>query len=227
MTRRRAVKKHWTPEEVDILQARYPHEPTAAIAKDLGRRVGSVYQHALKIGLRKSAEYLAGPHACRLRGDSGHAHRFKKGLIPHNKGKAHPAARSKACAEHHFKKGERHGAAVKLYQPIGTERLIGGYLERKVNDDKPERRRWRLVHVLVWEAANGPVPKGHAVVFRNGDKTDIHLDNLECITRQELMRRNTVHRFPKPVAEAIQLLGALNRQIRKRTHDQESNRRPA
>jgi hypothetical protein len=65
----------------------------------------------------------------------------------------------------------------------------------------------------VWEAANGPLPAGHAIAFKNGDKTDIRLENLECIARRELMARNTVHNLPKPLAQAIQLLGALNRQI--------------
>jgi hypothetical protein len=222
VTARRYKRQPWTMAEEAILSARYPNEPTAAIARELRRPLGSVYQHALKIGLKKSAEYMAGPHACRLRrGDNvGARYRFKQGQTPHNKGKEHPAGRSKECAAHHFKKGERNGVAAYSYNPIGAERITkDGYVERKVSD-RPGQRCWRLAHVLVWEAANGPLPKGHAVVFINGDKRDIRLENLQCITRQELMARNTVHRYPKPVAEAIQLLGALNRQIRKRTNAQ-------
>lgn len=41
-------------------------------------------------------------------------------------------------------------------------------------------------------------------------------DSVELITRQELMKRNTLHRYPKPIAQLIQLRGALNRQINKR-----------
>jgi hypothetical protein len=228
VTARRYKRQPWTMAEETILSARYPNEPTAALARELQRPVGSVYQHALKIGLKKSAEYMAGPHACRLRrGDNvGARYRFKPGQAPHNKGKEHPAGRSKECAAHHFRKGmDPRGWAANIYQPIGAERISkDGYLERKVNDDQPAQRRWRLVHLLTWEAAHGPVPKGHAVVFINGDKRDIRLENLECITRQALMARNTVHRYPKPIAEAIQLLGALRRQIRKRTNAQEQNR---
>jgi hypothetical protein len=116
-----------------------------------------------------------------------------------------------------FKKGVRQGVAVRLYKPIGTERVAkDGYLQRKVNDDLPLQARWRAVHVLLWEAAHGPVPKGHAIAFRNGDKRDIRLDNLQCISRRELMARNSVHNLPKPLAETIQLLGALNHVIRQR-----------
>ncbi len=85
------------------------------------------------------------------------------------------------------------------------------------------------MHVLVWEAAHGPVPKGHAVVFRDGDRANIRLDNLDLVTRRALMLRNTVHALPKPLAETIQLLGALTRTIRRRTShaEEERNRRSA
>lgn len=119
--------------------------------------------------------------------------------------------------ETQFKKGVRQGVAVKLYKPIGTERLSkDGYLERKVNDDLPLQARWRAVHLVEWERVNGPIPPGHALVFRNGDKTDIRPDNLELITRRALMKRNSVHNLPQPLAQTVQLLGALNRQIRRR-----------
>jgi hypothetical protein len=96
-----------------------------------------------------------------------------------------------------------------------------------VNEDLPLQRRWRAVHLILWESAHGPLPPNHAVAFKNGDKADIRLDNLELITRRELMARNTVHNLPKPVAQAIQLLGQVRRQINRRTRDEEQDRRPA
>ncbi len=225
MTRYRAGKRLWEPSDDAVIAARYPNEPTAALALELGRSVKATYLRALHLGITKSAEYLASPAACRMRrGDNvGAAYRFKKGQAPANKGIRHrPGWAPGRMKDNQFKPGVRQGVAARLYQPIGTERVSkDGYLERKTNDDRPERRRWRLVHLLVWEATNGPVPKGHAVVFINGDKRDTRLENLECITRQELMARNTVHRYPKPIAEAIQLLGALKRQIRQRTEAHE------
>jgi hypothetical protein len=41
------------------------------------------------------------------------------------------------------------------------------------------------------------------------------------------MARNTVQNLPKPLTQAIQLLGALTRQIRRRTRGEEPNSRPA
>lgn len=224
-----ASKRQWSRADDALIRQWYPHDRTAAIAEMLGCSVASIYNRAHKLGLHKSAAYLASPAACRTNGRQGIGSRFPKGHVPMNKGLRRPGWGPGRMKETQFKRGERRGVAVELYKPIGTERVSkDGYMERKVNDWMPLQRRWRAVHLLLWEAANGPLPKGHAIAFRNGDKTDIRLDNLECIPRAELMARNTVHRLPKPLAEAIQLLGALRRQLQKRTHgSQEQDRRSA
>ena len=109
------------------------------------------------------------------------------------------------------------GVAVALWKPVGWLRINrDGYLERKVNDDHPVHRRWRGEHIVVWEAAHGPLPKGHAICFKDGNRLNVALDNLECVSRRELMARNTVHRNGPEVAAVSQLLGAIRRQINKK-----------
>lgn len=214
MTRRR-----FSPEEDALLRTRYPHERTEALARELGRSLAAVYQRALRLGLSKSPTYLASPAACRLRRGVGigAAHRYRPGHVPANKGLRRPGWAPGRMAETQFKPGIRRGVAVRLYKPIGTERISkDGYLQRKVNDDLPLQRRWRAVHVLLWEAAHGPLPSGHAVTFINGNKLDIRLENLRLVSRRELMARNTVHNLPQPLKETVQLLGAVRRQIRRR-----------
>ena len=88
---------------------------------------------------------------------------------------------------------------------------MGGPLCERFN------RRWRAVHILLWEAAHGPLPKGHAIVFKDGDKRHIELDNLQLVTRAELMSRNTMHNYGPEIARVIQLKGAITRQINRRT----------
>ena len=58
---------------------------------------------------------------------------------------------------------------------------------------------------------------------------DAALRNLRCIPRRELMARNTLHNLPAPLARTIQLLGQLNRALRKRSRDAnpEQDRRSA
>lgn len=231
MTRKSATRRPWSADDDALVRARYPDQSTAELAQQLGRTLLSTYQRAQKLGLAKTAAYLASPAACRLRrGDNvGAAHRFTKGHEPANKGLRRPGWGPGRMKETQFRKGERTGKAERLYKPIGTERVSkDGYLERKINDSLPFQRRWRAVHLLVWEAAHGPLPAGHAVAFLNGDKSDVRLENLELITRRELMRRNTVHNLPAPLPQTIQLLGALNRKINRRARtDEEQDRGPA
>ena len=42
----------------------------------------------------------------------------------------------------------------------------------------------------IWEKAHGKMPKGHVIYHINQDKYDDRLENLECISRAELLRRN-------------------------------------
>lgn len=217
--RYRAGKRLWSAKDDAILRKRYPHETTQSLATKLRRSLSATYARAGKLGLEKSAAYLASPAACRLRrGDNvGKKHRFAKGHVPANKGLRRPGYSPGRMRETQFKKGERQGVAEKLWKPIGTERTSrDGYLERKINNGLPMQRRWRAVHLLVWEEANGPIPPSHVIAFKNGDQKDIRLDNLECVSRREWMARNTVHALPKPLAQAIQLLGALKRQINRK-----------
>lgn len=220
------TRRHWTATEDATVRRLYSDTPTAQLARQLGRPVGSVYQRAYLLGLHKSDAYLASPAAGRTNGRQGMGTRFPKGHVPANKGlRGRKGWAPGRMAEGQFKKGVRQGVAVRLYKPIGTERVCkDGYLQRKVNDDLPLQARWKFVHLIVWEAAHGPVPTGHAITFINGDRRDLRIENLACVSRADLMRRNTVHNLPKPLASAIQLLGALKRQVRRRDGAQQDQR---
>jgi len=127
---------------------------------------------------------------CKRRGWlTGRDGRFPKGNVPVNKGrKGHHAPGSE---KGWFKPGERRGVAVRLYQPIGTERVSrDGYLERKINDDLPLNRRWRAVHLVEWEKVNGPLPEGHCLKCLDGNKRNTDPANWLCIPRALLPRLN-------------------------------------
>lgn len=221
MTKSRGIlppRQPWPPEQAAQLARIYPDLPTAEVARQLGITIDRVYTKAALMGLKKSAAYLSGPFACRMRrGDNvGAANRFKPGLVPWNKGlkgNTYPG-----CVKTQFKPGTRQGRAAKVYQPVGSERISkDGYLERKTNDGLPFQKRWRAVHLLIWEAANGPLPRGHAVAFKDGDKKNLSLGNLELVPRAELMRRNSYHNYGPELAKIVQLRGAITRQINRRS----------
>lgn len=220
-------RKLWTAEEDAIMRAHYPHKPTPEVAAMLpGRSTHQVYGRAWILGLGKTAEYLASDAACRIqRGRTNPAMvatQFPKGHKPWNVGKRGWQAGGRS-AETQFKKGELSGRAAALLKPVGALRTSYGNLERKVTDGGPyPAARWKPVHRLVWEAANGPVPAGHIVVFKPGRRTvvedEITLDRLECITRRENMERNSRHnRYPPELNQLMQLKGALNRKINNRS----------
>jgi len=213
----------WTEAENRELSSRYPNEPTYKIASDMNRSERSVYARAYGLGLKKSDAYLASPDAGRIRPGSkrGGAHRFKKGHKTWNKG-THWKAGGRS-AKTRFKKGHLSGRALEQLQPVGAERVTkDGIRQRKIKSDGQPHRRWKSIHQIVWESENGPVPKGHLVVFKNGDRSDIHIENLELITRSENMRRNSyLTRYPKEVADVIRLRGALNRKINNRSKQHE------
>jgi hypothetical protein len=119
------------------------------------------------------------------------------------------------------------GAAQHNYVPIGTLRVSkDGYLERKVTDDQSlyPARRWHFVHRIVWEAANGPIPAGHMVVFRRGQFTnDVELltaDRLECISFKENALRNSYWKTDPELMKLYQLKGAITRHVNRMKEEQ-------
>ena len=214
-------RKRWTDADVRILKREYPNTPTRERAERFGRTMRSVYVKAKALGLRKSKAYMQGAHADRFRpgNQRGKATQFKPGHRPHNKGKKGWQAGGNAFKTK-FKKGHRPHNWV----PVGSERISReGILQRKITDTGYPPRDWKSVHSLLWEKHHGPVPPGHIVVFRNGKRgeEDIHIENLELITRAENMRRNTIHHLPQELADVIRLKGVLNRHIHKRERENE------
>lgn len=111
--------------------------------------------------------------------NTGFNGQFKKGSIPVNKGTKGLTGANKTS----FKKGDR----PVNYRPVGSERVnIYGYIEMKVEDPN----KWRLKHVVVWEQHNGPVPKGYNIIFGDGNKQNLNIDNLILASKRELLILN-------------------------------------
>ncbi|CAM3744887.1 HNH endonuclease signature motif containing protein [Cohnella lubricantis] len=109
--------------------------------------------------------------------------RIKPGNVPFNKGKPRTWAGGE---ETRFKKGHR----PKNYMPVGSERInTDGYIDVKIADPN----KWTQVHLLIWEAVNGPIPKGHVVIFADANKFNVHPDNLVLVSRSQLARLNQNH----------------------------------
>ncbi len=187
--------RRWRPEEDVLLRELYADTPSSVIARRLRATLGSVYQRAQALGLRKSTACIAQEAArnARRRDHGGRATRFKKGHVSPNKGLRRPGWGPGRMKETQFRKGERRGIAVDLYKPIGTERVSkNGYLERKIHDGWPLQSRWKFVQHIRWEALHGPVPRG-MVLKCLGDKLNTDPSNWELVPRGLLPRLNGIH----------------------------------
>src|SRR3989304_2960689 len=217
---RRRKRRVWSQREIARLVRLYPGTSTARVAALLDRPLWSVNGKAWTLGLKKSARYMRAMIARVVRklSASGRSHRFKPGQRPFNKGLKGWQAGGRS-RETQFKPGSVSAHWDPETYHVGALRLdADGYVDMKI---KEGLRAWRAFHVIIWEEANGPLPKGHILRFRDGDVLNIEIDNLELITRAENMRRNTIHRYPPALKSAIRLVGKLKRTIR-----EEQDRRP-
>lgn len=156
---------YYTHEEIMYILVIHQGLSYQEITDRVNRRFG------LQLTVGQIKGFLANRHW--ITGRTGY---FQKGHVPYNKG-AHicPAG----CEKTQFKPGN----IPANHRPVGSERInVDGYTEVKVAEPK----KWRMKHVLIWEAANGPLPRGHAVIFGDGDKTNFNPDNLVLVTRAEL-----------------------------------------
>lgn len=149
---------------------------------------------------------------------------FEKGIVPHNKGKPHPA-RGRA-AQTQFKPGRMpHNTKY-----LGHERISkDGYVEISVATVNPHTGYWRryvLKHVHLWTQANGPIPKGHCLKCVDGDKTNTDPSNWIPVPRALLPRLNGSHgrnAYDDAPAELKPVILA----IAKLEHSAREKRRPA
>lgn len=225
MTKSRGVnlpKVVWTAEMDDQLRMHYSDTLTRDLAAQIGATEDQCYRRARRLGIAKSVAFKSGPMAQRLDGHRGSGCRFQPGHIPWIAGKKLPGYAPGNMGQTQFKKGELSGRNAKSYIPVGGHRINAeGYLDRKVQDGGRPQDRFERVHRLVWIEAHGPIPDGHVVVFRPGMKTTIlsaiTIDQLECIARSDLARRN---QLPPELMKIHQLRGQITRQINQRLKEQ-------
>jgi phage protein len=100
--------------------------------------------------------------------------RFKKGLTPWNKG-----IKTGLKPTNGFKKGFSPWHTRELY----SERLDkDGYILIKIA--KPNK--WVRKHRWIYEQKFGAIPENCVILFADGDKSNLSIENLICVTRNEL-----------------------------------------
>jgi len=193
------MNKTWTDEQEQYLIANYATTSNTDLAKKLGKNnADRVMAKAFRLGLKKSSEFLSEQRKTTRKNGQ-----FKKGLIPHNKGKKLSEETKEKLAKTMFKRGNKpHNT-----QPVGTEKKDkDGYVFVKI----AEPSEWRLKHHIVY---GEPVPTGHKVIFLDGNKYNFERGNLQLVSNAELMNRNTMHRYPPELVRLLKTLNKLKKRV--------------
>ncbi len=205
------MSNHKTPkmlssEEQKELLEKFPNCSDKELAALYGLKESTVTTFANKHGVRKSEEYKT----------ITNCGRFTNGHVPANKGTKMPKEVYDKVKATMYKKGN----VPANLNSMGHIRLSkDGYLYIKTKEGKAQRN-YELLHRHVWEKHNGAIPEGYNVQFKDGNRKNCNIDNLYLISRAEQMRNeNSLHvKYPKKIAELIQIKGAINRQINKQTN---------
>jgi hypothetical protein len=157
--------KKYTPEEIQFIRDNIKGRSYAELLELFNRRFGLSITLMQMEGVIKRRKIYNGIDS-----------RFVPGNIPTNKNKKgiHPKSE--------FKAGHK---AFNL-MPVGSERMNNGEIEIKIGLTGKKSEKWKPKRYTIWEKANGPVPEGHVIIFADGNKLNLDLDNLLLVSRKEL-----------------------------------------
>jgi hypothetical protein len=195
-----------TPKIDKYLIKHYLHKPVRQIALKIGRSETFVVRRLRALGLVRPPEVIE---------RNKQAGRRKPGEVPPNKGKRQKewmsARGRKKVKASQFKKGNLpHNTRSDFDIVIRRDSSGHDYQHIRVSLSK-----WIPLHRYNWERVHGKIPPKMKLVFKDGNTMNCAVNNLELLTAAELMKRNSWHNYPEELGRAIQLRGALNRQINK------------
>lgn len=206
--------KKWNELEIEILKKEYPFIETKTIACKLNKTCKQCAYKAYNLKLKKDISFLR-LQALRLK-EGGKLYHFKKGQISHNKGKKWaeymPEKSAEKIRKSQFIKGQiPHNSLSLGTEVIRKDKSGKEYLLIKAHGEK------KLVfkQIYIYEQSFGKVAKGKCVVFKDGNSLNCVIDNLECITRAELVIINSIHNYPPELKQQIKKVNKLKKIIKK------------
>ena len=115
---------------------------------------------------------------------------IKKGNIPKNKGKSWDEYMSKEAQEKSRRTTFKKGNIPPNHREIGEERISkDGYIEIKLKDGCLNKN-WQLKHRYIYEQHYGSIPKGHKIIFADGNKKNFDINNLILVSDNEELIMN-------------------------------------
>ena len=158
-------KNNYTQEQLEYIK-KNKELPAKQLTEQLNKKFNTNYTECAIKGVKLRNGWKTG-RTGRFEKGNKPIHTFNKGHIPKNA----------------FKNGHK----PHNWRQVGSSRLTkDGYLEIKIG----EPRTWKLLHIILYENYNGQIPKGHCIIFKDGDRTNIKIDNLQLIKRSENLKYN-------------------------------------
>lgn len=200
---------HWTDEQTQFLKENVEGRLSSELAEMINKKFGTNVSVTQVQSKKSNMGFRSGINA-----------QFKKGHLAHNLGKRMSPEQYEIAKRTMFKKGNR----PKNVRPVGSERInVYGYVEIKV----AEPNVWKLKHKVLYEEHYGVLPRGWKVVFLDGDKTNITIENLEAVTEAEMLILNRYkmlypnQELTKSSIANARLLNQINK-VKKRYEEKEN-----
>lgn len=140
---------------------------------------------------------------------------FKKGHKPMNKGKKWKDYMSEEGQLKSLKTAFKKGNIPHNHRIVGSERITkNGYIEIKIS----EPNKWQLKHRYVYEKEYGEIPKGFNLIFLDGDRQNIKLDNLKLVSKAEdlIMNNNKLFNKNKEITNTGTIIAKVINETRKK-----------
>lgn len=180
----------------------YLVKPVKVLAAEMGRSYTGVMGRIKALGLQIPANIIA---------ERKKNSRFPSGHVPMNKGKKMDEALKIKLQHTFFNKG---------HVPANT--LFDGAITTRHDKDLKRKYKWirvngvwEMLHIVLWKEKHGALKPGKIIAFKDGNSLNCVIENLEEITREENMRRNSFHHYPEELKEFVYLKGRITKKVNK------------
>lgn len=194
------TKTSFTALQDETIRRDYMIKPIKVIANEMGRSYTGVIGRMKAMGLVLPKEVIE----ARKRNS-----KFPSGHVPDNKGKKMNEELKARLKHTFFNKGHKpantlHDGAITTRHDRSTKR---DYKWIRVNGT------WEMLHVVIWKEKHGEVKPGKIIAFKDGNSLNCVIGNLEAITREDNMKRNSFHNYPEELKEFVLLKSKITRKV--------------
>lgn len=82
---------------------------------------------------------------------------------------------------------DKNGDVIWIEKPVGSEYITNdGYTIVKTKAPNT----WEYKQRVIWKKIHGEIPSNHVIIFADGNKSNFDINNLICVSRNELRQLN-------------------------------------